>query len=402
VTYDPSAFPGLSSLIDVQSAVTEALKRAGAQENAIRITRIEWADRSLVNNDTLVSATRLAAGIRFVCDRAVSKDPFLLSHLPGTSLPSPNKPNCGVIVDLPYSLPGDSAWPYYQVLAIAPSTPGIPFGFLPVTLQGIVTVQDNVITWIPSLAALWLRAGLFDRLFGLPDVLGANGAGRRLADRVLVRFFLKGSFIWSNDDPTIYLDGESYGVPSGGATGFQVKGDGRRGGDFEGWVWMTRFFNLSSTPLSYSSAVSGTIRDASGRFGSSDGQTLSGVRVVLVDSSGNQVAETMSGSTGGFSLTAPRPGNYYVSATRTNNGRPESEIASFSYLSSGSGVAPEDGGVVTESLAAAGISQPELVASMEPERVAEMLNISMADAKLIVRAAKPKKSGRARSRRAEP
>jgi hypothetical protein len=55
---------------------------------------------------------------------------------------------------------------------------------------------------------------------------------------------LKGSLIWAQNDPSRYLDGDSFGIPlkdlSGNTyTGLKLpSGDGKRGGDFETWFWL--------------------------------------------------------------------------------------------------------------------------------------------------------------------
>jgi hypothetical protein len=56
---------------------------------------------------------------------------------------------------------------------------------------------------------------------------------------------LKGNFIWSQDDPDLFLDGETFGTPRGdGTTALRPRPDGmlsgenRRGGDFEMWFWL--------------------------------------------------------------------------------------------------------------------------------------------------------------------
>ena len=83
--------------------------------------------------------------------------------------------------------------------------------------------------WIPVAAAQrWLSGLLFKQV--------------TTEDRLLARFTLKGNFIWSAEDPTMYLDGEGFGVMRAGAPGLSIdpRGDGRPGGNFEMWFWVTR------------------------------------------------------------------------------------------------------------------------------------------------------------------
>ncbi len=51
---------------------------------------------------------------------------------------------------------------------------------------------------------------------------------------------LKGNVIWSAEDPSLYLDGETLGTQRG-ETENNLRfpsGDGKRGGDFEMWFWL--------------------------------------------------------------------------------------------------------------------------------------------------------------------
>ena len=64
-------------------------------------------------------------------------------------------------------------------------------------------------------------------------------------ERVLARLVLKGNFVWSRQNPSVFVDGDAFGMrsPDGrteilrDATG-RMSGDGRRGGDFEMWFWL--------------------------------------------------------------------------------------------------------------------------------------------------------------------
>src|SRR5262249_41046666 len=58
---------------------------------------------------------------------------------------------------------------------------------------------------------------------------------------ILARLTLKGNFIWALDDPTVFLDGDAFGVGQAGTSNTSLdlpSGNRRRGGDFEMWFWL--------------------------------------------------------------------------------------------------------------------------------------------------------------------
>jgi hypothetical protein len=60
-----------------------------------------------------------------------------------------------------------------------------------------------------------------------------------LIDRMLARLTLKGNFIRASEEPDVYLDGDTFGDPQDEELGLRrPTGDGRRGGDFEMYVWL--------------------------------------------------------------------------------------------------------------------------------------------------------------------
>lgn len=99
--------------------------------------------------------------------------------------------------------------------------------------MSIAHKQKNIIRWRPAMeTSTWLR----DRLFWELERLSV--------DRLLVRLTLKGNFIWWGDKqrPLAYLDGDIFGVP-GEHTPIELQfpsGDGRQGGDFEMWFWLSQ------------------------------------------------------------------------------------------------------------------------------------------------------------------
>jgi hypothetical protein len=145
-------------------------------------------------NDTNVLAT-VFAGINIVCDAPV--DPASIK-----------RPTCLVSVEIP----------------IGP-------GFLTVTLAGTIGLDNNgtTITWRPSSLQAF-QSFLTNALQSLPADAG-----------LLTRLILKSNSIWSQNDPTLFLDGDAFGFRSGNSPAISLSlpsGDKRRGGDFEMWFWL--------------------------------------------------------------------------------------------------------------------------------------------------------------------
>lgn len=156
-------------------------------------------------NDTSVEITSFG-GINVQCDALVSPS-------------SVSPPTCFVTADVPFG-PGS----------------------LTVTLAGTVGLDNTgaVITWRPA-----SPAALQTFLSGVFAQIAANAG-------ILTRFVLKGNFIWSQNDPNLFLDGEAFGAPFPSVSALVKKtsaltnnnaitlpsGDKRRGGDFEMWFWL--------------------------------------------------------------------------------------------------------------------------------------------------------------------
>jgi hypothetical protein len=85
-----------------------------------------------------------------------------------------------------------------------------------------------------------------------------------LGTSVLVRLTLKGDVIWGRDDPTMFLDGDSFGItrtdPDGSThVGLRLpkSGDGRRGDDFQMWFWLTLPVVVSTVSFNPNAILSG-------------------------------------------------------------------------------------------------------------------------------------------------
>ena len=209
--------PRLANVRTVQDAIDELCRQMLGTDPGIRVRKIGIGpdgQRTALANDSNVQVRLLAGGIQVDCDREV--------FLPSVR----GKPTCYVTLDLPF--------PFNQVdrqlWTVAGASPVI--GFQPLVLAADPVAEGNSIIWRPTAeTARWLN----ERLLGMVREL-------QRGDRVLAHLTLKGNFIWSREEPRVYLDGEVYGVTrSGGLTDLDLargSGDGRRGGDFEMWFWL--------------------------------------------------------------------------------------------------------------------------------------------------------------------
>jgi hypothetical protein len=149
-------------------------------------------------NDSNVQVNSFA-GINVQCDANV--DPASVS-----------RPTCFVTMEYPV-FAGDS------------SGSG---GYFPLVLGGSVSSSGSVISWKAGSQAQTLLTQF------LSAALNERG--------LLMHLIVKGDFIWSQDDPTLFLDGEAFGQPpQGGNTNISLRfpsGDRRRGGNFDMWFWV--------------------------------------------------------------------------------------------------------------------------------------------------------------------
>ena len=167
-----------------------------------------------LGNDTEVKFPVLQGGILISFDRAVAPE-------------SMSQPTCFLTLELPFPLspPDLQAWPNVG-----------PVGFEPMIVTAEVRrfgVRKGDMLWFPA----GTLTGLLQQVFG-------HLAEQKRELRVLARLTLKGGFIWSLDDPPVFLDGDTFGAPGNGTTDLlpfrdgSLSGDGRRGGDFEMWFWL--------------------------------------------------------------------------------------------------------------------------------------------------------------------
>jgi len=173
-----------------------------------------------------IPVSELGTGLRIDCDHDIDK----------ATVEDPNlkrgEPTCFVTVEVPLPLTQDQIRFWGDTGLV---------GYTPIVLAANVVVNGNQISWTPSPEAI---SGLTKAFNAMNQFQG------RLGERILARLTLKGNFIWatsSGRENKLYLDGEAVRFDptdeSGTGKEFGVRlpsGDGRRGGDFEMWFWLTR------------------------------------------------------------------------------------------------------------------------------------------------------------------
>lgn len=225
-------------------------------ENGIHVTdvRLLSPEKQLANDSEISMGGEMRTfGINVLLDAAA--DP--VSAQPTT---------CFVTVDVPYPLKDVLAgliassfnaergftFEAPRTFAAATAFPNLAnlpvLGYQPLILPGEVTAQSvstattaakNQISWIPgeNEKSALLMTNLLRGILELMPALQPTS-------RLLTHLTLKGDFIWSLNDPTVYLDGDVFGVarkdPNGTHIGLRLpqSGNGKRGGDFEMWFWL--------------------------------------------------------------------------------------------------------------------------------------------------------------------
>jgi hypothetical protein len=169
-----------------------------------------------------LAVNEMASGLDIDCDRDV--DPATVLD----ELLNRGEPTCFVTVDVPIL-------PVTRDQVALWGSDGLA-GYTPVVLAADVRVNGNRISWLPSRFAVT----------GLNNVLNQmRQLGGRFGEQILARLKLKGNFICaaSNNrrEQRLYLDAETFRLREGeNEFGVQLpSGDGRRGGDFETWFWLT-------------------------------------------------------------------------------------------------------------------------------------------------------------------
>jgi hypothetical protein len=196
----------------------------GGFEPGIRITDVRVGDHDLPN-DGDVSIEDLAGGI------IVSFDQPIDGRAAHGGMRS--QPIMTVTVDIPRDR-GDThgpGGPHHLVVS-----------FQPVIVRANLDPMGAALLWIP-----WDKDTFTDWLTKeLREATQPEHGQEQDLDSLLAHLVLKGNFIWSQKDPTVFVDGDSFGAPSSdGRTEIQrdgtgrMSGDFRRGGDFEMWFWIS-------------------------------------------------------------------------------------------------------------------------------------------------------------------
>jgi hypothetical protein len=170
-----------------------------------------------LTNDAPVLLADLLSGITIVCDLPIDQASLFVKtpSFPGfPTFPTAqlNKPSCFVTINVPTATAGGHA---VQPMIVAAN----------LALDGTGTN----ISWNPTP----------DAITGLNQIFGTNPSPGAL----LAHLTLRGNYIWARGNPSLFLDGETFGGPDSSGNQrtnlFSPSGDGRRGGDFEMWFWVT-------------------------------------------------------------------------------------------------------------------------------------------------------------------
>ena len=204
VAYDPANCELLAETRTVQEAIDRLCRGGGGQdpEPGFHVEEV----RRLIDDEPVRYGSRmplreLLAGLRIVCDHEVEPETI-------------NRATCFVTLDLPWQLSGEER--------MFPNMLDMISGFQPIVIRSDPKSEGKEIRWHPSVDE---RFG--DVLFGIP-----------IDEPTLARLVLKGNFIHAQGEPDLYLDGDAFFDPRDEFGLRRPTGDGRRGGDFELYIWV--------------------------------------------------------------------------------------------------------------------------------------------------------------------
>jgi hypothetical protein len=227
-----------------QLTVVEDCRRffpAEPDEPGVRVDQVLLTDGASgvqvpLANDAVIASTLLADGIRIRCTSPIAPESIV------------GEPVARVTLDLPFPLVQSAAFP---------TGPEQIIGYQQIRLAATLSVQADTISWLPGAAVQqWLKAppegAGVQTLF---DILEAA----ELEKRILARLTANGNFIWSQDDPGHFLDGDTFGQgEEDGRTVVRLpSGDGRRGGDFRMWFWLVPTLQLASLTVTPAAVAGG-------------------------------------------------------------------------------------------------------------------------------------------------
>jgi Family of unknown function (DUF6519) len=217
VAYDPEGCELLVEAETVQEAIDQLCKRGDpATEPGFHVEEVRrMSDDAPVRNGDEMWTNQWFDGLRIVFDREVEPETI-------------NQFTCFVTLDMPwpvtederrfFAMPGGPPWKAEQLV-----------GFQPLILRSDLRVEGKEIIWRPGRVE-----GRFFEVLMLWGNQGIHALPAHLT--------LKGNFIRAREEPDVYLDGDTFGDPRDEFGIRRPTGDGRRGGDFEMYVWLMTTF----------------------------------------------------------------------------------------------------------------------------------------------------------------
>jgi hypothetical protein len=345
-------------------------------QSVLRIQRVETTDSQVLPHDGTIRATSLGRGLNVQFSAPLSEQ--ALDGFGGRQLINPV-----VAVELllpePHDVNGRAFWGL---------EPNEFFGFHAVVLAGTVTVQANRrdrLHWQPSTTARrWLQR-VFARLVVPP------GAAP-IVDRLLCALQVRGGHLWADgpDGARVFLDGETSANPRVRAGLDLPSGDGWPGGSFALTFWLV----AADVPLPLVLSVGVNLNVVSGTVSrGGEGVEAATVRLRRNNSPG-PVSEqrTRSDAEGQFSFTALE-GEYTVIAESLGDTAEQNVEVGPVIVTPTPPVGPGNltvgeidgiGPVFTGQLTASGIRLVREFVALPPERIAEILSISVERARNLL------------------
>jgi hypothetical protein len=221
VAYDPKECGNLAGVKTVEEALDKLCEMGGgvSPDPGVHITGVRIIDGPPIINDTRVKFPEFIKGVMIECDDELV--PFTIMSNPDMPV---RRPVCRITLELPYNLPDRDFWGFNERI-----------GYTPLILDGDLQVAGNQIFWKPTDSVrTFITQLLFDRLTenNFPPI-------------VLGWVTLLGNFTWSQNNPEVFVDGDSFGFRTEASISSPTQirfptGDDRRGGDFRLWFYLTR------------------------------------------------------------------------------------------------------------------------------------------------------------------
>lgn len=204
VAYDPRDCEFLAETETVQEAIDRLCKRSGEErEPGFRVEEVRRiSDDAPLRNNSEMPVHEFFEGLRIVFDQEVDPE-------------TANQATCFVTLGIPWPLTDDERR-FFNVSRMV--------GFQPLVLRSTLKPAGNEIVWQPEVER--------------PFVSNFSLLGH-ITPRVPARLTLKGNFIRALGEREVYLDGDAFADPDDELGLRRPTGDGRRGGDFELYVWLT-------------------------------------------------------------------------------------------------------------------------------------------------------------------